>query len=387
MSQAITLALTALPNGFSGANLRLSVVLTPSISTSDNSSVPVAGTPFDGWTKKVFDHPPTWKVTFTQNGASLDSPNVSAEVATELLPELWTAIFGGHRHARNRRGNADLQEGWRLSHNISKLHHRHRRLRDSHAQRALVATIAKTARDPNTIAKLSTIHSDYSDDIKSGAPPVIYLFPAMKGDASSAAMTAEVDNRTTAFAAKDNIDPSGHLDPTLIAKITTRIMHALDILETQEGTRLRALALYCVYRHCTASVAPPTISLDTLPTDIAVRPLYDVYQAFTGAALNLIPILTLQVDPPSNNAGKLVTIRAVLCPALFKSSHPPAGTVTFLSNGVVLATSPLQVDVAKGTATATATVTSLPVGTNDLKAEYSGTTGDPSYPAGSSDTQ
>jgi hypothetical protein len=386
MSQAITLALTALPNGFSGANLRLSVVLTPSISTSDNSSVPVAGTPFDGWTKKVSDHPPSWKVTFTQNGASLDSPNVSAETVTDLLPELWTAIFGGNRHARNRRGNADLQEGWRLSHNISKLHDRHRRLRDAHAHRALVATIAKTLSDPNTIAELSSVHSNFSDDIKSGAPPVIYLFPVMKGDASSAMMTAEIDNRTTAFAAKDNIDPSGHLDPTVTAKIKNRIQHALDILETQEGTRLRALALYSVYRHCIESVAPPTVSLDTPPTDIAIRPLYDIYQTFTASALNLIPILTLQVDPPSNNAGTPVTIRAVLCPALFQSSHPPAGTITFFSNGILLATSPLQVDVVKGTATATSTVTSLPTGTNDLKAVYSGTTGDPSYPAGSSDT-
>ena len=386
MSQANTLALTALPNGFLGANLRLSVVLTPSISTSDNGVVPVTGTPFDEWTKKVVANPPSWKVTFTQGITSLDSPGVRPEVALDLWPELWTAIFGSNRHAKNRRGNADIHDGWRLSHNITKLHGRHQSLRNSHAQRSLVANIAKTISDSRIITQLENVHSDHTDDIQSGAPPVIYLFPAIKGNAASAAMTEQVNNRNTAYAAKNTIDPNGPLGASLAPKITTRINHALDILETQEGARLQALALYCIYRHCTASVAPPTVSLETVPADVTLRALYDFYQTFTNAAINLIPILTLQVTPASNNTGKPITLTAILCPALIKTDDPPKGTVTFTSNGAVLATADLKFDTVTNMATATTALASLPVGVNNLQAAYSGSSGDSQYPAGFSDT-
>jgi hypothetical protein len=142
MTQTNLLAFTALPNGFEDGNtIRLSVVLTPSISTDDNKPVAVSETPFDGWTSKVLTRPPSWSVSFIPvpvgAGATVSATPITPSVPPDWNAELWRAIFGGKREAKNRRGNAELYNGWRLSHHISDLHDRHRQLRSIHAQRSL----------------------------------------------------------------------------------------------------------------------------------------------------------------------------------------------------------------------------------------------------------
>src|SRR5947209_3915836 len=114
MSKSTSVALTALPNGFDeNGNLRVTVVLTPSISTSDNKPIPVDGTPFDRWTDKVKQSPPSWTVSFTQAGNTMRVNAIEAPNTPEWESDLWVAIFGGKREARNRRGNAVLTDSWR----------------------------------------------------------------------------------------------------------------------------------------------------------------------------------------------------------------------------------------------------------------------------------
>jgi len=286
MPQMNSLALTSLPNGFDDSGLRLSVVLTPSISTDlDNSPVAIKGTPFDGWTSKVQQKPPSWSVTFTpvEGGAPIVTSSVSPAAPLDLWPDLWTAIFGGNRQATNRKGNAGLHDGWRLSHNISHLHHRHRRLRYAHAQRALNTNMAKTVADNSALQQLQDLHNSYNDDVTCLVPPVLYLFPTFNGNSHDA--SAQVDQRKAAVAARGQIDSTNSITSAQKLKIQSRIDHALDLLETQEGARLQAAALYCVYRHCVRSIMTPGATLDQAAASPNVNfPLYQLYKSFTDAA-------------------------------------------------------------------------------------------------------
>lgn len=293
MTQITTsLSLTVLPNGFENKDtLRLSVYLSPSISTDDHSKSQVKGTPFDGWPSKVRQKaqqaPPStqqalaWSLRFTTatGGATVVSPSSSPLAGSEWNPDLWTAIFGGNRQTGNRKGNADLQNSWRLSHNISDLHDRHRNLRYTHALRALNAKMAKTAPD-SSLSQLQALHAGYQTEIDCLTPPVLYLYPTLQGDNTDASLL--VDQRKQAVAARNQIDSAVPISPDLKSKIQARIDHALDILEKQEGARLQAPALYCLYRHCLASVLPPGSSISS-------SPLNTLYNSFTAAAAQVMP--------------------------------------------------------------------------------------------------
>jgi hypothetical protein len=286
MTQSNTLALTVLPNGFdTNGNLRLTVVLTPSISTDDGSPVPITGTPFDGWTSKIQKTKLSWSISFTSSSGVANLP--ATAIMNEWNPDLWTAIFGGKRAASNRKGNSALSTGWRLSHNISELHDRHRRLRAVHAHRALNAKMANLATDANTIKSLRTVHEDFAQDFECLTPPILYLFPTLNGmgDAS-----VQVDQRNAALTARSTIDSAAGVTDDQKTMILTRVTTALDILETQEGARLQAPALYCIYRHCVASALPVGVTVDQASNSPNVNfPLYLLYKAFTDAASPLVP--------------------------------------------------------------------------------------------------
>jgi hypothetical protein len=294
MTQANSLALTALPNGFEGnSTLRLSVVLTPSISTDDATPVAVKGTPFDGWTSKVNQHPLSWSVKFIPTGgAPIVLAGVLSDAKPDWWPDLWTAIFGDDRQARNRKGNAELHNSWRLTHNISDLHDRHRRLRLAHALRALNTSMAKSAQG-DSLSQFRQLHTSYNEDVDCYTPPILYLFPTLKnGDANDPNdASAQVDQRRAAVAARGQIDSAAGITADQKLKIQTRIDHALDLLETQEGARLQAVALYCLYRHCLTSVLPAG-------TDIESSPFNDLYKVFTNAAAPVVPAACLgSLDP------------------------------------------------------------------------------------------
>jgi hypothetical protein len=297
MTESTTLALTALPNGFDGANLRVTVVLTPSISTSDNTPVPIKGTPFDGWTDKIKQSPPSWTVSFTQGGNTMRVNPIKPPSPPEWKPDLWVAIFGGKREAKNRRGNAGLSNSWRLSHNISDLHDRHRTLRLAHAHRALSAKIARNITDRAVIQDLGDLHNSYSDDVECLTAPVLYIFPTLQGDDDD--VVAQIDQRKGALEARNKIDglPAAFGDQK--AAIQKRIDHAFNILETQEGTRLRAPALYCVYRHSVASLLSPGTTLAQVTEQgNPNHPLYQLYQSFTDAAKPLVPATCAAAQDP-----------------------------------------------------------------------------------------
>jgi hypothetical protein len=295
MPQTNSLAITTLPNGFEDdSNLRLSVVLTPSISTDDSTAVTVRGTPFDGWTGKLQQHPPSWTVNFTPvgGGASVPSPSVKPAADPDWRPDLWTAIFGAERHAINRKGNGYLQNSWRLSHNISDLHDRHRRLRYAHAMRTLNTNMAKGA-DSDSIQKLRGLHTGYNGDVECHTPPVLYLFPTLKvNDADATAdASVQIDQRNAAIAARHQIDAATNVTPDQKETIQSRIDHALDLLEIQEGARLQGAALYCLYRHCVVSILPNGSGIES-------SLLNNLYKAFTDAARPLIPAACSNATDP-----------------------------------------------------------------------------------------
>lgn len=289
MTQSNTLALTALPNGFDrNRNLRLTVVLTPSISTDDGKPVALTGTPFDGWTQKIQTVRLSWSISFASTTAGGVVTRLPATaIGNKWNPDLWRAIFGSKRQAGNRRGNKLLSNNWRLSHNISELHDRHRKLRAAHAQRALNSNIAKAATDLDTIQQLRDVHNSYNSDLECLTPPVLYLFPTFSGGPSDASV--QIDQRNTAVTARSNIDSAG-IPADQRATIQTRIDHALDVLEVQEGSRLQAPALYCLYRHCVASVLPAGVTLsEASQPGNPNHPVYLLYKAFTDAATPLVP--------------------------------------------------------------------------------------------------
>jgi hypothetical protein len=285
-----SLGLTALPNGLDDqGRLRLSIYLSPSISTADNSEVSVTGSPFEGWTEKLQGHRPVWGLTFTAapGGTVVQEILSIPQDVSALYPALWRNIFGAGQTAHNRKGNVVLQHGWRLSHSITQLHNRHRRLRYAHAQRALNASMAR--RYPSMpVEQLRGLHSNYNADVECSAPPVLYLYPTLQGDAADASQ--QVDDRRVAVSGRTAIDSAAGLSIALKTQIQLRVDYALDILETQEGERLQAPALYCIYRHCVASALPSGTSLQQASSIAdASHPLYVLHQSFTNLATPLVP--------------------------------------------------------------------------------------------------
>ncbi len=289
MTQSNTLALTALPNGLDkNGNVRLTVILTPSISTDDGTAVDLAGTPFDAWTIKIQKVALSWSISLRSTVAAAAAIRLPANaIINNWNSDLWTAIFGGKRKARNRRGNTTLSESWRLSHNISELHERHRELRAAHAQRALNANMAKLATEADTIQQFGKIHASFAEDFECLTPPLLYLRPTLIGNSSDASI--QVDQRKAAVAARSNID-SADITEDQKATIRTRIDHALDVLETEEGCHLQAPALYCIYRHCVASVLPVGVTLNAATeSGNPSHPIYVLYKGYSDAATPLVP--------------------------------------------------------------------------------------------------
>ena len=380
-----SLAFTVLPNGFADANhLRLSVVLSPSITPGQDDSHPpkdlpatVKGSPFDEWSAKLQTMPNGFNLSFsfqpadpTVNVIHSDLVNVPT---SSLVPEMWTNIFGGSRDAHRRHGNVVLHQSWRLSHNLSHLHRRHLRLRNAQAQRALNANIAETA-DSTTVNALRSFHEQYNDDVNANSVPSVYIFPTQKTDDSDVSQQLDDLANVPDFSATIKGAVS---DTALAGKIIARIQHALDILQTQDGARLQAVPLYCVYRHCVQAVAPAGVDLSGLKpnADDPNLPLFNLYQRFTSEATALIPIFSLSVSPASNKAEQPVTLTAKLSRA-FSTSIVPTNKVTFLVNNVSSATATLQNGVA------TVTLTSLPAGLSTLSVTYPA--GDSKIPAGRS---
>lgn len=380
-----SLALTVLPNGFADANhLRLSVVLTPSITPGQDNSTPpkdlpttVKGSPFDGWTKTLMNMQAGFVLSFVfQPAGGAAVPSGSTVVSTaSLVPEMWTKIFGDSRSATRRQGNNVLLDAWRLSHNIAHLHRRHTRLRNAHAQRALNANIADMT-DSSTATSLSSLHADYNDDVKANSIPPLYVYPTQQNDDSDVSQQlddlANVPDYTTTI----NSALSGTLLAPLAGKIIKRIQHALHVLEIQEGARLQAVPLYCVFRHCLQSVAPTGTNLSgQMPVGDPSLPLFTLYQQFTNAATALIPIFSLSVSPASNKAAQPATLNATLGPA-FSPTIAATNQVTFLVNGKSVGNANLQNGVA------TFNVSTPSAGLSTLSATYP--PGDTSIPAGRS---
>jgi hypothetical protein len=375
------LAFTVLPNGFSDAgHLRLSVVLTPSITPGqDNKNPPndlpvsIKGSPFENWTKKLNDMG-RFDLSFVFQPIQSGGPTINVNpvrISTgSLVPEMWAHLFGDDRKAQRRTGNSSLREAWRLSHNISHVHRRHTRLRHAHAQRTLNSQIANGA-DDGTVEVLRSLHTAYNEDVNANSAPSLYIHPTQAMDNSD--VSQQLDERAAALTKIATILAGAGVDP----RIATRAAHALDRLETKEGARLQAVPLYCVYRHCVQSVAPAGVDLSgAVPTPNPNATLFSIYQQLTDAAAALIPIFSLSVAPASSRAGESVTLTAKLSSA-YTDLAAATRQVTFHANNASIAVATLQANHQ-----AAVTLSTLPEGLTTLSVTYP--SGDANLPAGRS---
>jgi hypothetical protein len=206
------------------------------------------------WTQKMDAVTPVWQISLTKID-SLSAPT-AAPVILDALPDqpqpldpgLWSAIFGAGRLASTRIGNHALRSSWRLSHDITTLHYRHRNLRYLHAQRQFQK-------------RQGPVSPDIQAGIDQYSPPPIFLYPLLqtggKIDAEiSARATAQVTDRAAAIDFRTRVIDQTAGVPELLPLIQHRIDYAIDLLQDEDGQRLLALALYAVYRHCVLSFIP-----------------------------------------------------------------------------------------------------------------------------------
>ena len=98
-------------------------------------------------------------------------------------------------------------------------------------------------------------------------------------------------------------------------------------------------------------------------------------QTFGSVTVNVGVIgttTTMTATPTSTSYGSNVVLTATVVPVT--GTVTPTGTVNFYSGGAIIGTGTLSATTPAGTATASATVSTLPVGTDSIYAAYAGST-------------
>jgi hypothetical protein len=298
MPQEDLISFTALPNGIdAGGQLRLSVVLTPSIRTPTPPQQPAPAPPtpppsgvlsqsaFYHWPQRLGATPLTWNVVLTRvdndgnvKGQPTLVPATAVSSIADLRPDLWKAIFGDDRPAKRRPGT--LQK-WNISPPVNELHDLQNNLRVTHA----MATISQIASDNATLALAKPAPAD--------AVPVLYIFPANKDNPDRSILVAnELKFRPAALELQGTAASAIGAVPTTgtpaSQAFTKRVQHARMTLEPDDKTWLTPMALYAVNRHCLESLASKGVDLsgDTDPTESALdKCLREQWRSVTEQAI------------------------------------------------------------------------------------------------------
>jgi hypothetical protein len=227
--QTNQLFLTALPNGMSGDKLRLSLLLTPSLLTSN-----LVPTPFDAWpdTARLLQ----WTVKFCDTSLHPISAVISAPLTpstdpqsgSDLDTELWKEIFGGVAGVTRRRGTRYMHGTWRVSHNISTLHQRHQANRLAHAYRQI-----------SKIKRWNT-GTDFDRLQAQTTAPAMFLHPEFQSKLAD--KFTDRDNVLSQFPTVIT-----QLQPKQLALLNSRVNYAISKLEAYGGAPLSAMSLSALY--------------------------------------------------------------------------------------------------------------------------------------------
>jgi hypothetical protein len=250
---------TALPNGRKGpgGDLRLSVLLTPSL--NDNTKLPA---PFDNWPHNAAKL--KWTVTFLAPAHTPVSPAISAPIrptidplsSSEMNPKLWSEIFAAVDSVKRRKRTNHLHKTWRLSHNITLLHKRHQW---SHLVHAYKQASAKQA-----IAKAADLQA-LEEDL--GAPK-LFLYPEFGSN-----LALKIEDRKCAESELLALVAGLPTTVTIYsAVVLPRVKYAVEQLETYSGNvKLSAVSLSAVYISCLRSavkLGTPDSNVDAAITTI-----------------------------------------------------------------------------------------------------------------------
>jgi len=269
------LYITPLPNGQSNGDLRLSVLLTPSL---ESATLPDL---FRNWPNTVAPTTPTpqrlkWIVTFltawdanpphvpvTPVISKPINPTIDPSSSPDVSPNLWDEIFRAVDTVNRRQRGNRLYKTWRLSHNISNLHERHQVDHLVHAYKQI------SARD------IIAPESDFQNVTKALAPPPLFLHPEFGTDLAlrfkdRCCVEATLKFVVAALPPKLNVDYS-----TVVPK---RVHYAVDQLETYSGgAKLSAAALSAVYISCLRSA----VKMGTKDPNVDAV-ISSIYQWFNG---------------------------------------------------------------------------------------------------------
>ena len=288
-----SIGIIALPNGFTsaaeGRHLRLTAFLSLTVTTPNGVRQPtLKDTPFAEWPEKLRSlqqaRQSQWEAVFKPKAGGSELRFSLPTNSEKLHNEFWVAIFGTDRAVNERRGTSDLEKSWRLSPQITKLHDRHRDLKLAYASKAITAKLGRGSSDKG--ASLKQLGALIDTEIATKTPPELYLHPVLRESADAPNMARHLAERKAAQDWLNSIATSGI--PVDQAKLLNdRISHGLELLEDTEGVRLRAIALYCLYRHCVTSIAPPGASLKTDDDGNPNFRLAELYQNVTRLAQNI----------------------------------------------------------------------------------------------------
>jgi hypothetical protein len=228
---------TALPNGISGKQLCLSLLITPSLVTTP------LGDPFRDWPTYIRNQKLKWSATFADpNSHAALGPAVSLTLdPNSLTPDrdksLWREIFDGTSCAIPRTAHKKIHRSWRVSHDITNLHNRHELYRLSHAYSQ--ASASRNAASPDLVAVQQQT-----------GPPPLFLHPDFNtGTASD--LPLRIDDRAKAATTLDQITTTlptstkPHLNFQSI--VQNRFKYAVNNLEKYGGARLSAASLCAAY--------------------------------------------------------------------------------------------------------------------------------------------
>jgi hypothetical protein len=273
------LFLTALPNGRDGNTLRLSLLLTPSLTRT-----PVQP-PFDDW--PAYAQNLAWTLTFADLnhhaiGASIDltiDPNsLTPPPDWKQRSRVWKEIFGSATEVKLRTGNNKLHHTWRLSHDITNLHRRHELYRLSHAYSQIASHHG-----------LNTMTSDISQAQGGTKPPALFLHPEF----NSGDLAIKYDDRARAKAQLDLIVAAlPKANPNFSAIVTKRTGYAVKKLENYGGAKLSAAALSAVYISCLKSADAAGKMDATLVAAVAIINAWFPTGAYIKAQYPALDVLT-----------------------------------------------------------------------------------------------
>ena len=240
------LFLTALPNGMPDSNLRLSVLLTPSLQSTTLRD------PFKTW--PVAAEKLKFVVTFRDiNGNAIgNAVKAQRDGLSTLDADMWAELFRGEVPIRKRKGNNHMHRTWRLSHNIGRLRNgpQMQRLATAYGQMAANGSIQSPAN-----ATPADLHG-YS------TPPKLFLHPGFSND-----LAARYDDRVTAIQ-----DWNTMIVTTLgadAATVTKRAAYGIKHLEAYGGASLSAISLAAVYTSCLQSAQPAAAAVPAITAAIA----------------------------------------------------------------------------------------------------------------------